>query len=56
MRLETAFALAQIEAGCDLIGIGDAAASLVSARVYEELVLTFKCARQLIGDLRSCVG
>ncbi|MEN6549132.1 MAG: uroporphyrinogen decarboxylase family protein, partial [Armatimonadia bacterium] len=38
-ELETAFALAQIEAGCDLIGIGDAAASLVSARVYEELVL-----------------
>lgn len=37
--LEASFALAQIEAGCDLIGIGDAAASLVSPRVYEKMVL-----------------
>lgn len=39
VELEMGFALAQIEAGCDLIGIGDAAASLVSARVYEDMVL-----------------
>jgi MtaA/CmuA family methyltransferase len=39
VELEIAFALAQIEAGCDMIGIGDAAASLVSAAIYEELVL-----------------
>lgn len=39
VELEIGFAKAQIEAGCDLIGIGDAAASLVSARVYEEMVL-----------------
>jgi MtaA/CmuA family methyltransferase len=39
VELEARFALAQIEAGCDLIGIGDAAASWVSARVYEEMVL-----------------
>jgi MtaA/CmuA family methyltransferase len=39
VELEIAFARAQIEAGCDLIGIGDAAASLVSAEIYEELVL-----------------
>ena len=38
-ELARSFALAQIEAGCDLIGLGDAAASLTSARVYEELVL-----------------
>lgn len=38
-ELELRFALAQIEAGCDMIGIGDAAASLVSAPVYEEMVL-----------------
>lgn len=37
--LEIEFARAQVAAGCDLIGIGDAAASLASARVYEELVL-----------------
>lgn len=39
VELEIGFAKAQIEAGCDIIGIGDAAASLVSARVYEEMVL-----------------
>ena len=39
VELEIGFAQAQIQAGCDLIGIGDAAASLVSARVYEEMVL-----------------
>jgi MtaA/CmuA family methyltransferase len=38
-ELELRFAVAQVQAGCDMIGIGDAAASLVSARVYEELVL-----------------
>lgn len=33
-----AFARAQIEAGCDTIGIGDAVASQISADVYEALV------------------
>lgn len=37
--LEVAFARAQVEAGCDIIGLGDAAASLVSPQVYEEMVL-----------------
>jgi MtaA/CmuA family methyltransferase len=38
--VETAlqFAKAQVEAGADLIGMGDAAASLVGPRIYEELV------------------
>lgn len=39
VELEIAFAQAQVSAGCQLIGIGDAAASLVSARIYEELIL-----------------
>jgi MtaA/CmuA family methyltransferase len=39
VELEIAFARAQIAAGCDMIGLGDAAASLVSPAVYEELVL-----------------
>ena len=39
VELEIAFALAQVEAGCDMIGMGDAAASLVSASIYEEMVL-----------------
>jgi MtaA/CmuA family methyltransferase len=32
------FAAAQIEAGADIIGVGDAAASLVGPRVYDEFV------------------
>lgn len=36
---ETGFALAQIEAGADVIGMGDAAASLCGPRFYESLVL-----------------
>jgi len=39
---EIAFAKAQIEAGADVIGIGDAAASLVSAETYESLILPFE--------------
>jgi MtaA/CmuA family methyltransferase len=38
-ELEIDFALAQIEAGADFIGIGDAAASLVSADVYRDMIL-----------------
>jgi len=34
-----AFALAQIEAGADMVGIGDSAASLISPEMYAELVL-----------------
>ena len=37
--LEIDFARAQIEAGCHMIGIGDAAASLISAELYEAEVL-----------------
>jgi MtaA/CmuA family methyltransferase len=37
--LEIAFALAQVEAGADIIGLGDAAASLISPVTYEKLVL-----------------
>ncbi|MEJ2705071.1 MAG: uroporphyrinogen decarboxylase family protein [Sedimentisphaerales bacterium] len=36
---EVAFALAQIEAGADMVGIGDSAASLISPSMYAELVL-----------------
>lgn len=34
-----AFALAQIKAGADMVGIGDSAASLISPAMYAELVL-----------------
>jgi len=42
LPIEIAFAEAQIEAGADAIGIGDAAASLVSAETYENLILRFE--------------
>jgi len=38
VEMELAFARAQIEAGCDLIGVGDAAASLVGPQIYDEFV------------------
>ncbi|MCL5745457.1 MAG: uroporphyrinogen decarboxylase family protein [Acidobacteria bacterium] len=38
VEMETLFALAQLKAGADIIGIGDAAASLVGPAIYEEFV------------------
>jgi len=38
VEMELRFARAQVEAGCDLIGLGDAAASLVGPQIYEEHV------------------
>ena len=37
-----AFALAQIDAGADMIGIGDAAASLIGGALYKQYVLPFE--------------
>jgi MtaA/CmuA family methyltransferase len=37
-ELACAFALAQVQAGADIIGIGDAAASLVGPAIYQEFV------------------
>jgi MtaA/CmuA family methyltransferase len=36
---QIAFALVQIEAGADMVGIGDSAASLISPAMYAQLVL-----------------
>lgn len=38
IEMETRFAQAQVDAGADIIGIGDAAASLVGPEIYEEFV------------------
>ncbi|MFH1267705.1 MAG: uroporphyrinogen decarboxylase family protein [Planctomycetota bacterium] len=38
VEMELQFAEAQVEAGVDLIGVGDAAASLVGPQIYEEFV------------------
>jgi MtaA/CmuA family methyltransferase len=40
--MELRFARAQVEAGVDIIGVGDAAASLVGPEVYEEFVWPFE--------------
>lgn len=42
LELETSFARAQVEAGVDIIGVGDAAASLVGPQIYEEFVLPYE--------------
>ena len=42
VEMELRFAKAQIEAGADIIGLGDAAASLVGPRIYEEFVWPYE--------------
>jgi len=42
LEMELRFAKAQIEAGIDIMGVGDAAASLVGPRIYEEFVLPYE--------------
>lgn len=42
LEMEVRFARSQVEAGADLIGIGDAAASLVGPSIYEEFVWSFE--------------
>jgi MtaA/CmuA family methyltransferase len=42
LELEVSFARAQIEAGADVIGIGDAAASLIGPRLYTQFVFDYE--------------
>jgi MtaA/CmuA family methyltransferase len=49
--MEIAFARAQIEAGADIIGVGDAAASLIGPRRYAQLVVPYE--RQLIRAIQE---
>lgn len=42
VEVEIAFARAQIEAGADIIGLGDAIASQVSPRMYEKFALPYE--------------
>ncbi|MCC7155418.1 MAG: hypothetical protein IT161_12650 [Bryobacterales bacterium] len=51
VAMELSFARAQIEAGAALIGIGDAAASLVGPRIYEQFVLPYE--QKLIEGIRA---
>jgi hypothetical protein len=45
------FARAQVEAGADLIGVGDAAASLVGPAIYEEFIWPFE--KRLVDGLHA---
>ena len=48
------FAQAQIEAGADVIGVGDAAASLVGPRIYEKIVWPYE--KKLIDGIHGMGG
>ncbi|NQT86929.1 hypothetical protein HQ560_09205 [bacterium] len=49
-----AFARAQVEAGADTIGVGDAIASQVSADVYEQMILPHE--KRLVQGVRDAGG
>jgi MtaA/CmuA family methyltransferase len=51
LEMETRFARAQVEAGVDLVGVGDAAASLVGPQIYEEFVWPYE--KKLIDRLHA---
>jgi MtaA/CmuA family methyltransferase len=51
LDMETRFAAAQVAAGADLMGLGDAAASLVGPQIYEEFVLPYE--RRLVDAVHA---
>ena len=51
VRMEVEFARAQVTAGATLIGIGDAAASLVGPRLYSRFVLPYEI--RLISEIHA---
>jgi MtaA/CmuA family methyltransferase len=51
IEMELRFARFQVESGADLIGIGDAAASLVGPKLYEEYVWPYE--KKLVDALQS---
>lgn len=51
LRMELEFARAQVAAGATLIGIGDAAASLIGPKLYTQFVLP--CEQRLIASIRA---
>jgi MtaA/CmuA family methyltransferase len=51
VEMELRFAKAQVEAGVDLIGVGDAAVSLIGPELYEEFVWPYE--KKLIDGLRA---
>lgn len=51
IRMELRFAQAQVDAGATLIGVGDAAASLVGPRIYRSMVLPFE--KRLVAGIQA---
>jgi MtaA/CmuA family methyltransferase len=51
VEMELRFARAQVEAGIDLIGVGDAAASLIGPQLYQEFVWPYE--KQLVDGLHA---
>lgn len=51
VELELGFAREQIRAGADVIGIGDAAASLIGPQIYQEFVWPFE--KRLVDGVKS---
>jgi MtaA/CmuA family methyltransferase len=51
VEMELRFARAQVEAGIDLMGVGDAAASLVGPAIYEEFVRPYE--KKLVDGLHA---
>jgi MtaA/CmuA family methyltransferase len=51
VEMELRFARAQVEAGADIIGVGDAAASLVGPALYNELVWPYE--KRLVDGLHA---
>jgi MtaA/CmuA family methyltransferase len=51
LEMELRFAKAQVEAGADLIGIGDAAASLVGPQLYGEFIWPYE--KKMVDGIRA---
>ncbi|MEW6236705.1 MAG: uroporphyrinogen decarboxylase family protein [Candidatus Omnitrophota bacterium] len=51
VQMELQFAVHQVEAGADYIGVGDAAASLVNLRLYDEFVWPYE--KKLVDGLHA---
>lgn len=51
VEMALAFAKAQVDAGADIIGLGDAAASLVGPQIYEEFVYPYE--KKLVDGIHA---
>ena len=54
VEMELRFAREQLKAGADVIGLGDAAASLVGPQIYEEFVWPYE--KQLVDGIHALGG